>query len=505
MAAATKARRSRLARVRRLASHASLLLVVALVVFWVLARQHVLRMDAVFFQPSWQGIRGLIAYAVGAYGPSAAAYRAHLRGVIESGGTAGDPWTDAALVGRLDRAELMARAEIARGADQVTPALALGEIALGRGRPDDARRHLELALRASPDHPDALLLASVAHLKRGADDEAIVAVKRALRSEPSSPHPLTFLRILQLLGELDDRGESSRRPALLALYHLYLFRLDPSHARPVLKHAERALTAGDRPADAYVALGVVHARQGHKDRALTELQRATQTDPRHAEAYRVAASLYGERGDLAGQYRMARAAFEAAPDDPLYLEVLDDLIAERLGDPRAIVEIMERALKFEVHRVRAHRRLGHAYAFVGDEERSLLHYRAAIELQPGDAVLHEQLGWALFRLGRTEQAVGAYQRAIALAPNDPAPRRLLGDLYRFTGRDQEAIREYQVALGLGASVGGLAKLCDAHYALLALEEALICYETVLELDPRNPFAQGVVPEIKMMLGEQAAK
>jgi hypothetical protein len=34
---------------------------------------------------------------------------------------------------------------------------------------------------------------------------------------------------------------------------------------------------------------------------------------------------------------------------------------------------------------------------------------------------------------------------------------------------------------------------------------LICYETVLELDPRNPFAQGVVPEIKMMLGGRSAR
>ncbi|HSF06494.1 MAG TPA: tetratricopeptide repeat protein [Methylomirabilota bacterium] len=505
MPTATKARKSRLARARRLASHASLLLVVGLVVFWVLARQQVLRMDAVFFHPSWPGIKGLIAYAIGAYGPSAAAYRAHLRGVVQSGGSAGDPWTDAALTGRLDRAELIARAEIARGVDRVTPALALAEIALEQGRPEDARRHLEQALQASPNHPDALLLASVAHLKRGADDEAVAAVRRALRSEPTSPHPLTFVRVLQLLGELDDRRDAARRPALVALYHLYLFRFDPSQASSVLGHAKRALTAGDRRADAYLALGLVHARQGQTDRALAELQRATQAEPRLAEAYRAAATLYGERGDLAGQYRMARAAFEAAPADPLYLETLDGLIAERLADPHAIVEVMERALKFDVHRLRAHRRLGYAYAFVGDEERSLLHYRAAIDLQPGDPVLHEQLGLALFRLGRTDQALDAYQRAIALAPSDPAPRRLLGDLYRFTGRDQEAVREYQVALGLGAGLDGLAKLCDAQYALLALEEALICYETVLELDPRNPFAQGVVPEIKMMLGARSTK
>jgi tetratricopeptide (TPR) repeat protein len=500
-----QARKQRRARARRLASHASLLLVVALVIVWVMARQHVLRMDAVFFQPSWPGIRGLVSYALGDSGSAATAYRAHFRRLILSGGSAGDPWTDAALAGRLDRAERMARAEIAHGPDRVTPALALAEIALEGKRPDDARRHLEQALRSSPDHPDALLLASIAHLGRGADDEAIAAVKRALRSEPSSPHPLVFVRLLQLLGDLEARHDA-KRSALLALYHLYLFRLDPSQARSVLTHAQRALSTRDRwAADAYVALGVVHARQGSKDRALNELQLATQTDSRHAEAYRLAAALYGERGDLASQYRMARAAFEAAPDDPLYLGLLDDLIAERLGDPRAIVEVMEHALKFDVHRVRAQRRLGQAYAFVGDEERALLHYRAAIDLQPGDSVLHQQLGWALFRLGRTDQAVGAYQRAIALAPNDPAPRQLLGDLYRSRGRDQDAVREYQVALGLGAGMPGLAKLCDAHYALLALEEALICYETILELDPRNPFAQGVVPEIRMMLGARATK
>jgi tetratricopeptide (TPR) repeat protein len=505
MTAVLRARRGHRARARRLAPYACLLLVVVLVVVWVVARQHVLRMDAIFFQPSWHGIKGLIAYAAGAYGPAAAAYRAHLRGVVQSGGSVGDPWTDAALAGRLDRAELMARAEIMHGTDRVTPALALAEIALEQGRPDDARHHLEQALRASPEHPDALILASVVHVHRDAADDAIAAVKRALRRESSSPHPLTFLRLLGLLGERDARGQATRRPALLALCHLYLFRLDPSHARPVTKYAERALKAGDQPAEAYVALGVVHARQGQRERALTEFLRATQADPRHAEAHRLAAGLYGERGDLAGQYRMARAAFEAAPADPLYFQVLDDLLGERLADPRAMVEVMERALTFEVHRVRAHRRLGHAYAFVGDEERSLLHYRAAIELQPNDAALHEQLGLALFRLGRTEQAVQAYQRAISLAPNEPDPRRLLGDLYRFTGRDKEAIAEYQAALRLGDGVAGLAKLCDAHYALLDLKPALICYETVLELDPGNPFAQGVIPEIKLMLGVQVAK
>jgi tetratricopeptide (TPR) repeat protein len=163
---------------------------------------------------------------------------------------------------------------------------------------------------------------------------------------------------------------------------------------------------------------------------------------------------------------------------------------------------MERALQFPVHRLRAHRRLGHAYTFIGDEERALSHYRAAIELEPGDAALHEQFGLALLRLGRTEQAMEAYQRAMALAPEDPAPRRLLGDLYRFTGRDQDAVREYQVSLGLGAGLEGLAKLCDTHYALLALQEAQICYETILKLEPQNPFAKGVVPQIKMMLGER---
>jgi hypothetical protein len=31
---------------------------------------------------------------------------------------------------------------------------------------------------------------------------------------------------------------------------------------------------------------------------------------------------------------------------------------------------------------------------------------------------------------------------------------------------------------------------------------LICYETILKLDSQNLFAKGVVPEIKMMLGER---
>ena len=120
---------------RRLRPCASLLLAISLLLAWVLAYQHVKRMDGVWFQPSPAGTWALVQYLAGDYVGAARAYRTHYREAVASGWSSGDPALDALLAGDLDRAASAARTGTSGGAASCST---MGDIALERGRPDEA-------------------------------------------------------------------------------------------------------------------------------------------------------------------------------------------------------------------------------------------------------------------------------------------------------------------------------------------------------------------------------
>jgi tetratricopeptide (TPR) repeat protein len=458
----------------RLRPCASLVLAISLMLAWVLAYQHVKRMDGVWFQPSPAGAWALAQYLAGDYVGAARAYRTHYREAVASGWSSGDPALDALLAGDLDHAASAARTGPSGERGFL---LTRADIALERGRPDEAMTFLRQALQRAPDDAEALLLASLAHARGDEPGEAIVDLTHALRQRPDGARVTIFLRILETAGELARRQGAERRPCLLAHYHRYLAVFDASNGRRAIGYAEQAIRAGDRPADAYLVRGILLDRQGQRDRALEAFLKALEIDPRQAEAYRWATFIYSERDDLRNEYRIARAAFDAAPTDSFYLDHLDHVLMERLGDPQAVIAVMQRAVEANPDDVRAHDRLGYALGFIGDQTRSVSHYQQAIRLQPGNAVLHEGLGRALHRLDRGDDAIAAYRQAAEIAPRRYQPHTGLASVYHGGGRYREAIAEYETALRLGEPAPGTrAALCAAYHAVSELPRTADCVE-----------------------------
>ena len=477
---------------RRLRPWAGLVLAISLMLAWVLAYQRVRRMDWVFFQPSPAGAWALGQYLAGDYAGAARAYRAHFREAVASGWSSGDPALDALLAGDLDRAASAARTDTS---GERAFLLTMGDVALERGRPDEALAYLRQALERAPDDVEALLLASLAHARHAAAGEAIASLNLALRQNDVGSRPTIFLRMLETTGELARREGPERRPCLLAHYHRYLRVLDPSNGRKAIGYAEEAIRAADRPADAYLALGIVLEKQGRRDQALAAFLKAVEIDPRHAEAYRWAAFIYSERGDLLNEYRIARAAFEAAPTDPFYVKHLDHVLMERLGDPHGVIAVMQRAVELNPDNVRAHERLGYAWGFIGNQARSLSHYQQAIRLEPDNPVLHEGLGWALSHLDRTEEAIAVYRRAAEVGPRRYQPHTALAGVYHHERRYREAIAEYETALRLGEPHPRQhAALCAVYHVVSEFQRAADCFRQVLRRDPNNALAQRLLPE-----------
>jgi hypothetical protein len=208
--------------------------------------------------------------------------------------------------------------------------------------------------------------------------EAIERLNRVLMREGVASRPLVLWRVMELAGELAARPVGQRPLCLLALLHRYLRIFDPDQASAVLAYATAAIDAGDRPADAWVSIGIARAKLHDAVGAAAAMERALALDPRHAD---VATWLAGDaqiRRDLVTEYRMTRAAFESRPSDPYVLDLVDDLVGRRLGDPRTQAELMTRAIQADPQSIAAHAGLAEAAERLGDGPRAAAE-RAVVE------------------------------------------------------------------------------------------------------------------------------
>jgi tetratricopeptide (TPR) repeat protein len=350
----------------------------ALMLTWGAAHRRLSLMDDALIRLSGPGLRGLTRYLGGDWGGAARAWRAGWQG------RAPEYSDDASGIGAMvagdwPLAERRARTTLRLVPSALEPRFTLAEIALDRGRPADALETLGQVLGSHPEHVDALLLAAVTRARLGDNRAAIEAVNRALRHGTAGSRPTLFLRVLELAGDL---GAAPRRAlCLLAHLHRYLRIFDDAHGEIAMGFARQAIAAGDQPADAYLTLGIVLDKRGRHLEALGAFQQTLALERHHAEAYRWAAAEARVLRDHLLQYRMVRAALEAAPADPFYLEPVESVVTRWFGDIRTTAVLMERAVEANPANPAAHERLARAAAALGQAERAAAHARRGAELR----------------------------------------------------------------------------------------------------------------------------
>jgi tetratricopeptide (TPR) repeat protein len=465
-------------------------------------------LDERFFRSSLPGTKGLLLYLASDYAGAARAYREDLRRSAQAGeGAGGDPSLAALMAGDLAGAASRAKDVLARDPASVPARLTLAEVALQHGEPREALAVLGPALGGRSEHFDALLLAAVAHARSGESGAAIDLLNRALRSQRVEERLTSFLQALEVTGELSRQPAASRPACLLAHLHRYLRIFDSSHGRVAVRRAKEAIARGDRPADAYLTIGVVYEKQGYPDDALAALREAIERDERHPEALRWTAILYRRRGDLVNEYQMTKRAYEAAPSDPFYVSYFGEVLIDRLGDLRQAKTVWERAVQESPGNVFALAQLGRVERFLGNDARAVELLETALRLDPSRSGARWELGYALIDAERADDAVRLFQEWVTRNPRDPTPHTNLAVAYSHARRGREAIAELEQAFGLGErSADHYEYLCELYfYETTDLRRAAECFRRLLAWQPGRSRALQLLPEIEKNLAIAAGR
>jgi tetratricopeptide (TPR) repeat protein len=464
-------------------------------------------LDERLVRASLPGARGLLLYLVGDYAGAARAYRADLRRAAQGGEGGGHgPAVAALLAGDLAQAETLAKHALEADEGNVAARLTLAEVALQQGESRGALEILGPTLDGHRPPFDALLLSAVARARSGEPGAAIDLLNRTLRMAEVEERPTSFLQALEVTGELSRQPAASRPACLLAHLHRYLRIFDPMHGRVAVRRAKEAIARGDRPADAYLTIGVVYEKQGYPDDALTALEQAVERNQRHPEALRWAAILYRRRGDLASEYRMAKLAYEAAPHDPFYVVYFGELLLDRLGDLHQAKTVWERAVQASPGNVLALEQLGRVERFLGNYARAVELLEAARRLDPSRGTVRWQLGYALIDAGRGDDAIRLFQQWVAGSPGSPTARTNLAVAYGRAGHGRKAIAELEEAFRLGErSPDHYEYLCELYfYETTELRRAADCFRRLLAWQPGRARALQLLPEIDKNLALAAA-
>ncbi|MEH3116125.1 MAG: tetratricopeptide repeat protein [Methylorubrum populi] len=280
------------------------------------------------------------------------------------------------------------------------------------GRIDKARRNLQLALEAAPDHAVAHFELGVLTSRTEAPGPAVPHFVAALRAEPEQPRYWLALAVTLLV--LNRIGEAR------ALMEQFRDRGLDDESRSVLRefadHAfargQERYNAGD-PATAEILAGLVIG-----------------LDETHANATHLAGAVAATKGRYQQAFDLFSIAIYREPDNAAYFSSLGAVLIT-MGDYTGAVSALERAVALDPDLAIAHANLSGVHQRVSRHSAAVTHARRAIALDPGLSNAHNNLGCSLKSLGRLRDAIASFDRALAADPGHLTAHsnRLFAKLY----------------------------------------------------------------------------
>lgn len=356
---------------------------------------------------------------------------------------------------RLDDAERLFAAALARRPNNELAEIGLADVAWARGQRDRAGEHLRRAVALAPGALRPAHALTLFLVQTGRSAEAVASYRALVEAFPNEIGLRAELGgYLVALGDA-AAGEQTLREAVArapAAVEPRAVLVQAQLRRGALDDARReaAALAAAAPGDArsFLALGQVEARRGDGRAALAAFDRAAELAPRLALPQIARAEVLLSRGESA----LATAALDRAVElEPANVtaRLLRATSLERGGQSqaaeRAYLEVLER----DPNNFVALNNL----AFLSAEQRRNLDRaegwaRRAAEIAPQAMEPRSTLGWVLRARGDLAGAAREMEQAARMAENRAQIWTQLATIYLEQGRRPDALRAAERALAL---------------------------------------------------------
>ncbi len=265
------------------------------------------------------------------------------------------------------------------------------------------------ALALDPAIPGLRLNLGLALFKSGEMKQAIVEFKPLLKSQPpASPEAERLTILLGMayygLGEYSAAApylkqaaarDAENLPLRLALAHSCMWS---KQYQCVLDTYHEILSLNAESAEADMLAGEAQDELKNTDGALKEFRDAEKANPSEPDVHFGLGYLLWrlmEYGEAAKEFQ---AELANNPEHGQAMTYLGDS-EMKLGDPRAALPVLEKAIRIDARNELAHLDLGALYGDAGRRDEALRELKIAEELTPDDQNVH-------WRLGRYYQSIG---------------------------------------------------------------------------------------------------
>ena len=282
------------------------------------------------------------------------------------------------------------RKSVSANPDALAPRLALIDFYMAGDEPKKADSAAQEALAAMPDKPELLDAAGRAQVKAREINKALATYGKLAAVQPSSPLPYLRMAEIQLANKNTDEAVKSLRKALESRPNQFdaqrrLVQILLGDGKTIEAIAIAREVQGQRPNEAvgYLLEGDIHAAEKRWADAVVAYRNGIRQAPASELAIRLHRALVSE-GKTAEADKAATSWLKDHPKDVAFRLYSGDLATARKDYPAAVQ-----------------------------------YYRAAVDLQPENALALNNLAWVSGQM-KSPKALEYAEKANRLAPNQPA-------------------------------------------------------------------------------------
>jgi len=245
-----------------------------------------------------------------------------------------------------------------------------------------------------------------------------------------------------------------------------------------------------------------YPKTGNLESAITEFNRAVESDAQYAPAYAGLGEAYwysyeGTR-DRSWVNKATEACSRALQLDERSAEahICLGTVYQGTGKYELAALQFQRALELEPTSDEAVRGLASSYAQLNKPGEAEETYRRAIALRPQYWRGYNMLGAFYYSHARYDDAAKMFRQVIALAPDNYRGYSNLGAMYLYQGRYTDALPLFERAVAIQPTADAYSNLATTYFHLRQFPESASTFEKALKLNERSYVLWGNLADAK---------